>query len=75
MKAGQKVGLNMPSNFYIFNLILPVAKVASAFPGFFSWGQRAFPSGFKSLANYAIKPDSMMRVPYGVSRIGIKPPL
>jgi len=53
----------MPSNFYIFNLILPVARLASRSPGFFSWGQRAFPSALKSLANYAIIPDSLITVP------------
>ena len=64
MKAGQKVLLNIKSNFCMFNLILPVAKVASTSPGFFSWGQRAFPSVLKSLANYAIILDSLITVPY-----------
>jgi hypothetical protein len=63
INAGQKVGLNILSNFYMFNLIFPEAIVASTSPGFFSWGQRGFPSGLKSLANYAIKPDSLMQVP------------
>ena len=31
IKAGQNVGLNIPSNFYIFSLILPEATVASTF--------------------------------------------
>jgi len=36
INAGQKLAINIPSNFYIFSFILPVATVASTSPGFFS---------------------------------------